>query len=48
MEACLKELKHQGIVGVHLITADEGILPEFYRKYGFKQENEVILMEMEM
>ncbi len=48
MEACLAELKKQGIVGVHLITAGEGILPAFYEKYGFKKENEVILMGMEM
>ena len=48
MEACLKDLKQQGIVGVHLITAREGILPEFYQKYGFEKENEVVLMGMEM
>lgn len=48
MEACLDELKRQGIVGVHLITAGEGILPAFYQKYGFNKENEVILMGMEL
>ncbi len=48
MDACLKELKGRGIVGVHLITAGEGILPAFYERYGFKRENEVILMGLEM
>ena len=35
------------VVGVHLITAGEGILPKLYEKYGFKTENEVILMGLE-
>jgi acetyltransferase, GNAT family len=35
------------MVGVHLITAGEGVLPKFYKKHGFKTENEVILMGME-
>jgi len=48
LEQCLKDLKKQGIVGVHLITAGDGNLPDFYGKYGFKQEKEVILMGMEM
>jgi len=41
---CLSDLKEQGIVGVNLITAGEGALPSFYEKYGFKKEQEVILM----
>ncbi len=45
---CLSDLKGQGIVGVHLITAGEGVLPAFYEKYGFKEEKEVILMGLEM
>ncbi|MCR4685969.1 MAG: GNAT family N-acetyltransferase [Lachnospiraceae bacterium] len=48
LEQCLKDLKKHGIVGVHLITAGDGNLPDFYGKYGFKQEKEVILMGMEM
>ncbi len=44
LERCISDIKAQGMVGVHLITAGEGILPHFYEKYGFKQENEVILM----
>ncbi len=48
MENCLADIKAQGMVGVHLITAGEGILPEFYEKYGFKKENEVILMGLEL
>jgi len=48
MEKCLADIKAQGMVGVHLITAVEGVLPEFYERYGFKKENEVILMGMEL
>ncbi len=48
MDQCLADLKEQGIVGVHLITAGEGMLPGFYEKYGFKKETEVILMGKEM
>lgn len=48
LERCLADMKARGIVGVHLITAGEGILPVFYEKYGFKKENEVILMGLEM
>ncbi len=45
---CLADSKDQGMVGVHLITAGEGILPEFYERYGFKKEKEVILMGLEI
>ena len=48
MEKCLADIKNQGMVGVHLITAGAGVLPEFYERYGFKKENEVILMGMEL
>ena len=48
MESCLADIKAQGMVGVHLITAGEGVLPEFYERYGFKKEKEVILMGMEL
>lgn len=48
LEKCLDDIKGQGIVRVHLITAGEGILPNFYEKYGFKKENEVILMGLEI
>lgn len=48
MEVILKEIKERGMVGVHLITAVEGILPKFYEKYGFEKENEVILMGREI
>lgn len=48
MERCLDDLKKQGIVGVHLITAGEGVLPAYYESFGFKRENRVILMGMEM
>ena len=48
LETCLADMKEQGMVGVHLITAGKGILPEFYAKYGFKKEDEVILMGAEL
>ena len=48
LERCIEDIKGQGIVGIHLITASEGILPKFYEKYGFKKENEVILMGLEI
>lgn len=44
---CLDDVKKQGIVGVHLITAAEGVLPSFYEKFGFKRERHFILMGME-
>lgn len=48
LETLLSDLKDQGIVGVHLITAADGILPEFYERYGFGKEQRVILMGKEM
>ncbi|MGX8714371.1 MAG: GNAT family N-acetyltransferase [Lachnospiraceae bacterium] len=48
LERCLADMKARGIAGVHLITAGAGVLPAFYEKYGFKKENEVILMGLEM
>ncbi|MCR5416693.1 MAG: GNAT family N-acetyltransferase [Pseudobutyrivibrio sp.] len=47
MEQLLADLKEQGMADAHLITAGEGMLPEFYQKFGFKSENEVILMGKE-
>lgn len=47
LERCLTDVKKQGMTGVHLITAGEGNLPVFYENYGFKKENEVILMGLE-
>ena len=44
---CLDDVKQQGVVGVHLITAAEGVLPSFYEKFGFKREQRVMLMGME-
>ena len=48
MDKCLSDIMEQGMVGVHLITAAEGILPEFYARYGFKKEKRVILMGREL
>ena len=36
------------MVGIHLITAADGILPDFYRGYGFEREKHVILMGREL
>ena len=48
MEQCIADMKAQGIVGIHLITANEGFLPDFYERHGFGREKEVILMGMEL
>ena len=48
LEKCLADIKAQGMVGVHLITAGEGVLPAFYAKNGFKKETQVILMGAEL
>lgn len=48
LETCIEHVKAQGMAGIHLITAGEGILPAFYEKYGFTKEHEVILMGLEL
>jgi len=48
LERCISDVQAQGMVGVHLITAGEGILPGFYERHGFKRETEVILMGREL
>ena len=48
MERCLADIKEMEMVGVHLITAAEGMLPTFYQRFGFEKENRVILMGMEI
>ena len=48
LEQCIADMKAQGIVGIHLITANEGSLPDFYERHGFGREKEVILMGMEL
>ncbi len=48
LEKCLADIKAQGMVGVHLITAGEGTLQSFYEKYGFEKETRVILMGKEL
>ena len=47
IEHCLSDVKEQGMVGVHLITAADGILPKFYEEFGFTKEKRVILMGRE-
>ncbi len=44
MEVLLSDLERQGIAGVHLITAADAFLPEFYERFGFQEEKRVILM----
>ena len=48
LEQCIADMKAQGIVGIHLITANEGFLPDFYERHGFGREKEVLLMGMEL
>lgn len=48
LEQCIDDVRKQGIVGIQLITAGEGILPEFYEKYGFQREHKVILMSRDL
>lgn len=48
LEKCKADMKGRGIVGLNLITGAEGFLPEFYERHGFKKENRVILMGMEL
>lgn len=45
---CLDDIREQGMVGAHLITAGEGVLPQFYEEFGFTKENRVILMGREL
>ncbi len=44
IETLVSDLEKQNIVGVHLITAAEAFLPEFYERFGFQKEKRVILM----
>ena len=48
LEQCIADMKAQAIVGIHLITANESFLPDFYERHGFGREKEVILMGMEL
>ncbi|MBR1627827.1 MAG: GNAT family N-acetyltransferase [Lachnospiraceae bacterium] len=48
LEHCKADMKEKGIVGIHLITASEGFLQEFYEKHGFQKEQSVMLMGMEL
>ena len=48
LDRCIDDMKERGIVGIHLITANEGFLPDFYELHGFGREKEVILMGMEL
>jgi len=47
LNSLISDLKAKDIKAFHLITAGEGILPEFYKKFGFSKETEVILMGKE-
>ena len=48
LERMLSDLEGMGIVGVHLLTAPEGVLPEFYARYGFKKESRIVPMGREL
>lgn len=48
MDKAMEDLKKMDIVGVHLITASDGWLKDFYAKYGFQKEERVMLMGIEM
>ena len=48
MERILSDIKEQGMVGVHLITAREGFLQSFYERFGFSKEDRVMLMGKEL
>ena len=48
MDKAMDDLKRMDIVGVHLITASDGWLKDFYAKYGFQKEERVMLMGMEI
>ena len=47
LERFLSDLKEQGYAGIHMITATDGYLPEFYEKYGFRKVTQVMLMGLE-
>jgi len=44
MTQLLSDIKSQGMRAVHLITAAEGTLPTYYKKFGFNRESMVMLM----
>lgn len=48
MDKAMEDLKRMDIVGIHLITASDGWLKDFYAKYGFQKEERVMLMGMEI
>ena len=48
MDKAMEDLKRMDIVGVHLITASDGWLKDFYAKYGFQKEERVMLVGMEI
>ena len=48
LEHCKADMAQRGIAGLHLITGAKGFLPDFYERHGFRRENRVILMGMEL
>ncbi|MBQ6381590.1 MAG: GNAT family N-acetyltransferase [Clostridia bacterium] len=48
LDRLLSDIKAQGIVGVHLITAGNTFLTDFYGRYGFEEEKRVVLMGKEL
>lgn len=47
LDRLIADLRAQGIVGFHLITATEGHLSAYYEKRGFRKETRVMLMGMD-
>ena len=48
LKRCTCDMTHAGMVGIHLITASSGYLPEFYAKHGFTREESVTLMGIDL
>ncbi len=48
LRKCILDMKERGIADIHLITANEGFLPDFYEQEGFLREKDVILMGMKL
>lgn len=48
LEQCLDDLEQMGIGSVSLLTASEGSLADFYKKFGFTPSGRVMLMEKEL
>lgn len=48
LERCKRDIAEAGMVGIHLITASEGYLGDFYARHGFSREESVMLMGIDL